>query len=95
MMNSEVSVGVIGDFNPSSEAHRATNDSLKHAADVLGASAKIQWMATPELECAPVDALLRRFHALWCAPGSPYKSMLGAVEGIRFARERGWPFLGT
>jgi CTP synthase (UTP-ammonia lyase) len=38
---------------------------------------------------------LRRFDALWCAPGSPYQSMDGALQGIRFAREEGWPFIGT
>lgn len=94
-MHSEIRVGVIGDFNPSSESHRATNDALKHAADLLPATIRIEWVATLELEHAPVDTALRRFHALWCAPGSPYKSMTGALEGIRFARESGWPFFGT
>ncbi len=94
-MKSEVSVGVIGDFNPFSDTHRATNDALKHAADALGATVNVQWIPTPELEGAPVETALRRFHGLWCAPESPYKSMMGALEGIRFARERGWPFFGT
>ena len=94
-MHPEITVGVIGDFNPSSESHRATNDALRHAADLLPATIKVEWVATLELECTPVDTALRRFHALWCAPGSPYKSMTGALEGIRFARESGWPFFGT
>lgn len=94
-MHSEIRVGVIGDFNPSSESHRATNDALKHAADLLPATIRIEWVATLELERTLVDTALRRFHALWCAPGSPYKSMTGALEGIRFARESGWPFFGT
>jgi len=42
-----------------------------------------------------VGKTLRQYDALWCAPGSPYKSMAGALRAIRFARERGWPFLGT
>ncbi len=95
MMNPEVCVGVIGDFNRSSEAHRATNDALKHAADALGATLNVQWIPTPELEGTPVETALRSFHGLWCASGSPYKSRIGALEGIRFARERGWPFFGT
>lgn len=94
-MNSEIKVGVIGDFNPSSETHRATNDALEHAADFLSATARVEWIATPELERAPVESVLRGFHGLWCAPASPYRSMTGALEGIRFARESGWPFFGT
>jgi len=85
----------MGDFNASFETHRATDDALKHAADVLSATVEIEWIATPEIERTPVDTALRRFHALWCAPASPYRSMIGALEGIRFARESGRPFFGT
>jgi len=88
MMNSEVNVGVIGDFNPSSDVHRATNHALTHAADALGATVNVEWMPTPELESISVDTMLGRLHGLWCAPGSPYASILGALQGIRFARER-------
>lgn len=94
-MRSELKVGVIGDFNPSFQTHRATNDALKHAADLLCTVVTVDWVATPELERTPPDTALRRFHALWCAPASPYESMIGALQGIRFARESGWPFLGT
>jgi len=94
-MNPEIKVGVIGDFNASSETHRATNDALHHAANLLSATVTVEWIATPELEHAPVDTMLRGFHALWCAPESPYRSMSGALAGIRFARASGWPFLGT
>jgi CTP synthase (UTP-ammonia lyase) len=94
-MNPEIRVGVIGDFNPGSETHRATNDAMGHAADLLSVTARIEWIPTPDLEGAPVAAALQGFHALWCAPASPYRSMRGALEGIRFARESGVPFCGT
>ena len=81
-MGPEITVGVIGDFNPSSETHLATNEALKHAANFLSISVRVEWIATPEIEGAQVDTALRRFDALWCAPGSPYKSMIGALEGI-------------
>ena len=94
-MYPDIAVGVIGDFNPSSETHRATNAALQHAADFLGVTVNVAWIATPELERTPADTALRGFHALWCAPASPYRSMSGALAGIRFARESGWPFFGT
>ena len=94
-MKQEITAGVIGDFNPSSETHRATNEAVKHAADSLSMIARIEWIGTREIERTPAATTLRRFHALWCAPGSPYESMTGALEGIRFARETGHPFFGT
>src|SRR5690606_34825706 len=32
---------------------------------------------------------------VWCVPGSPYRSMDGALGAIRWTREHGVPFLGT
>ena len=94
-MNPGIKVGVIGDFNPSNDSHRATNDALTHAANSLSTTARVTWIPTEELERTPADTALRGFDALWCAPASPYKSMTGALAGIRFARESRRPFVGT
>ena len=55
----------------------------------------VRWVATDDLERKGADELLAGADAVWCAPGSPYRSLDGALEGIRFAREQGVPFLGT
>jgi CTP synthase (UTP-ammonia lyase) len=94
-MNAEIKVGVIGDFNPRSDTHRATKNALKHAADSLSTVVTIEWIATEDLERTAAHTILRRFDALWCAPGSPYKSMVGALQGIEFARETSRPFFGS
>ncbi len=94
-MRAELRVGVIGDFDPSNETHRATNAALRHAADLLGEAVSVQWVATPELASSPAASALERYHGLWCAPASPYRSMIGALNGIRFAREQSRPFVGT
>ena len=90
----KLSIGVIGDFNPRSETHAATNLAFRHAATHLGVSADVEWISTLALKEHAEDRL-SRFNALLCAPGSPYKSMDGAINGIRFARESDRPFLGT
>jgi CTP synthase (UTP-ammonia lyase) len=38
---------------------------------------------------------LKGFDALWIAPGSPYKSLIGALNAIRYAREHDVPLLAT
>ncbi len=93
-MKGPLKVGIIGDFDPGSPSHRATNEALEHSARHLAVALDHVWIPTPSLDRAG-EAILDRFDALWCAPGSPYASMNGALRGIQFARERDLPFLGT
>lgn len=93
-MNDSFEIGVIGDFNPSSVPHVSTNAALDHAAAFLGRAVTVSWLPTVTLEGEPAPRL-ERFDGLWCSPGSPYRSMAGALAGIRFARETGRPFFGT
>ena len=87
-------IGIIGDFNPDYPSHAATNEAIGHAAAALGALAHVHWLPTPTIEKDPAP-VLEPFDALWCSPGSPYQSQEGALDAIRFARERDYPFLGT
>jgi CTP synthase (UTP-ammonia lyase) len=91
----DIRVGVIGEFDPSRVSHVATNEALGHAAAALGVTVRPAWLPTPALAEAAGEAMLRECDALWCSPGSPYASMDGALRAIRFARENGWPFVGT
>ncbi len=93
-MMSRVRIGIIGDYKPDFHPHQATDAAIHHAADQLQLPVTIEWLPTQLLAHEP-DTQLRRFDGLWCAPGSPYQSMNGALQGIRFAREQGWPFIGT
>jgi CTP synthase (UTP-ammonia lyase) len=54
-----------------------------------------EWLATASLVEPGAQKKLESFDAIWAAPGSPYKSMDGMLNGIEFARRRDWPFLGT
>ena len=94
-MATELRVGVIGDWDPARVSHVATNDALGHAAEVLAVSLETSWLPTGVLSQPGSAPLLDACDALWCAPGSPYESMEGALAAIRFARERDRPFIGT
>jgi len=94
-MQPTLKVGIIGDYNPGLRYHVATDEALGHAAVALSISLKPFWIPTQSLERGAVETLLKPFQALWCSPGSPYKSMDGALRAIKFAREKGWPFVGT
>jgi CTP synthase (UTP-ammonia lyase) len=94
-MDREVRVGIIGDYDPHLRYHIATDEALVHAAAALSVSLTSSWVPTRSLAKGTVETALKSFDALWCSPGSPYKSMEGALQAIRFAREKGWPFIGT
>jgi CTP synthase (UTP-ammonia lyase) len=95
-MNPRVKIGIIGDYDPAKYfSHTATNESLRHAGSALSVSVDYSWLRTSSLISPSREATLKPFDALWCAPGSPYKSMDGALLAIQFARENGWPFFAT
>ncbi len=94
-VNESVRIGILGDFNPDSRSHHATNDSLQHAARKLQLTLETAWLPTPALVEPGAAATLDSFDGLWASPGSPYKSFDGMIEGIEFARVHDRPFLGT
>jgi CTP synthase (UTP-ammonia lyase) len=55
----------------------------------------VRWLPTPSLEGPAAEKTLRRWDGLIASPGSPYKSFIGMLRGIEFARTRDWPFVGT
>ena len=59
-----------------------------------GGATATEWVDTDAALDLPPDAL-DRYDAFWIAPGSPYRSMDGALRVIRYAREGDRPLLGT
>jgi CTP synthase (UTP-ammonia lyase) len=93
-MPGDIFIGIIGDFNPKYSVHADTNLAFGHVAKHLNLSITSKWIPTDSLN-SDVNRKLDRFDAFICAPGSPYRSMTGALNGIRFSRESDRPFLGT
>jgi CTP synthase (UTP-ammonia lyase) len=94
-MDQPLRIGIIGDFDTNRPSQMATNEALNHTAKDFSIALDIAWLPTQQLENEFNEMELKRFDALWCGPGSPYKSMKGALEAIRFSREQDWPFIGT
>ncbi len=67
----------------------ATNNAIQHAAAVFSRPLEAVWLPTNQAH------EFGKFQGLFCTPGSPYRSLEGALEGIRYARENGVPFMGT
>jgi CTP synthase (UTP-ammonia lyase) len=82
-------IALIGDRSEQITAHVGIERSFELANKA--ASIEYQWI--PSDRCQESD--LSVFSGVWCVPGSPYRSMEGALSAIRFAREHKMPFLGT
>jgi CTP synthase (UTP-ammonia lyase) len=91
-MTTAIRIGLIGDYNAAVTAHQAIPRALELAGAAVGASLDCEWVPTQEIDNV---SRVSGFDCLWCVPASPYRSAEGALRAIRFARERGRPFLGT
>jgi CTP synthase (UTP-ammonia lyase) len=90
------SFAVIGDFQPGNDTHETIAPAVAHADTALGHDrpTSVEWIDTERALDLPV-AELDRYDGFWIAPGSPYRSMDGALRVIRHAREGDRPLLGT
>ena len=87
-------IGIVGDRDPQNPTHTGTEDAFRHVGEALGIGVDVEWVSTARL----VDSAHRELaplHGLLVAPGSPYRSMEGALNAIRWAREGDVPLLGT
>lgn len=87
-------IGLIGDYNTQVTAHIAIPQALERAAHELAESIEVIWLPTPTLAQDSAQKLAN-YQALWATPNTPYASMEGVLQAIRFAREQHIPFLGT
>ncbi len=86
-------IGIIGDFH-NSITQSTIADSIEHANKGLGLDTAFEWIETEQLD-SDCDATLQGFDGIWSAPGSPFKSLNGAINAINFARINKIPHLGT
>jgi mannose-6-phosphate isomerase-like protein (cupin superfamily) len=84
-------IGIVGDYRGDFEPHAITDAALRQAGGAPGVELRWSWIHTTE--CMPER--LRLCHGLWIAPGSPYRSLDGALAAIRWAREARRPVFGT
>ena len=87
-------IAVVADYQPTLPSHIATDAALEHAARRLRINYSKEWLPTQHL-ATNGPRLLEPFDGIFIGPGSPYKSLQGAIDAIRFARESGRPLIGT
>jgi len=94
-MHRTLRIAVIGDFDPTRFSHWATEAALLHAAQLAETQLELDWIGTERVARDGTERCLDGYDGIWGSPGSPYRSSDGMLAGIRWARERRVPYLGT
>jgi CTP synthase (UTP-ammonia lyase) len=89
-------IGIVGEFRPNFDPHSGIALAVEHAQSAKGPDVPValEWIATDVAQQMSSDDLAG-YAGWWIAPGSPYRSMTGALKVIRYAREHDIPLLGT
>lgn len=87
-------LAIIGDYNDTFRPHKATNEAIKHSIEKYNIEIDFEWISTDRIE-SEFEKIISTYHGFWIAPGSPYKSMTGALKVIRYTRENNIPTIGT
>ena len=89
-----IRIAIVADLEAGQPSRRATDEALSHGADALRLLVRAEWIPTQTLQTDAGSIKLEQYDGVF-SPGGLYKSMNGALEAIRFARQRGRPFLAT
>lgn len=92
-LRTSLNIAIVGDFDPAFPPHPATDTALRHGAAALDFDIRVEWLPTDRI--ADAASMLAGHDAVVVAPGSPYRSMGGALSAIQYARTCGLPLLGT
>jgi len=87
-------IALVGDYNSGIIAHQVIPLAIDIAAKAVNVDVSFSWIPSSSLASNHLSKL-SEYQAIWCVPGSPYKSMEGALNAITFARVQLIPFLGT
>ena len=90
----EITIAVVGKYAEHADAYKSIYEALDHAGIANRAQVRIQRIQSEEIEREGAVRLLSGTDGVLVPGGFGERGIEGKVEAIRFARERGIPFLG-
>ncbi|MBN1853760.1 MAG: CTP synthase [Pirellulales bacterium] len=90
----EISIAVVGKYAKHRDAYKSIYESLDHAGISNRAQIRIGRIRSEEIETESPARLLSGYDGILVPGGFGERGIEGKVEAIRYARERGVPFLG-
>jgi CTP synthase len=89
-----VKIAVVGKYVNLPDAYLSVIEALKHGGFHHGAAVDIEWVASDTIASGQVEEILGDADGILVPGGFGVRGVEGKVDAVRFARERGVPFLG-
>ena len=89
-----VTIAVVGKYVNLPDAYLSVIEALNHGGFHHGTKVRIRWVASDEIVGGRVEDILADADGILVPGGFGVRGVEGKVDAIRFARERGVPFLG-
>jgi len=89
-----VKIAVVGKYVNLRDAYLSVMEALRHGGFAHGADVQIEWVASDDLGGAATEESLADADGILIPGGFGIRGVEGKVAAVRYARERGVPFLG-
>jgi CTP synthase len=89
-----VRIAVVGKYVNLRDAYLSVTEALNHGGIHHGADVRIEWIASDDLGGDATEEALGDVDGILIPGGFGVRGVEGKVDAVRFARERGVPFLG-
>ncbi len=89
-----VKIAVVGKYVNLRDAYLSVMEALRHGGFHHGAAVDITWVASDDLGGDATDEALADADGILIPGGFGIRGVEGKIDAVRFARERGVPFLG-
>lgn len=94
-----INIAVLGKYASLRDAYASVDKAIEHSCTHLSAQANVQWMDTSAIDAENVETYLggkgdERIHAVIVPGGFGGRGVEGKIACVRYAREKGIPYLG-
>ncbi len=90
----EVRIAVVGKYTNLLDSYKSLAEALAHGGIANQVKVRLDWVDSEVFEQPNSVQLLDGVHGILVPGGFGERGTLGKIEAVRFARERGVPFLG-
>ncbi|OPX84385.1 MAG: CTP synthase [Pelotomaculum sp. PtaB.Bin104] len=87
-------IGLVGKYVSLPDAYLSVAEALRHAGFSSGTALNIKWINSEEIDHSNVDQFLSDVDGVLVPGGFGDRGIEGKIEAIRYAREKGVPYLG-
>ncbi len=93
-LSGQVTVGLVGKYVRLPDAYISVVEALRHGGLYHDREVDVRWIDSESLDPANMDAKLAPLDGILVPGGFGIRGIEGKIEAIRYARERGVPYLG-